>query len=174
MGRVGADEWEYGDGEALTGSQGKNGVSGMQKSNSLEIDDDYSFDHPSYPPTKPPPHKKSLLFYIATIQAFVIIYRTEVFLGTTLAICIAIAFSSSYHGHHPKVNPFMAAHINHDYTAITSKYDLTLGAIDHWCLQGDDNNCRCEDPLEPMGKRSSPKWVQQHKENISELRKMSK
>ena len=58
------------------------------------------------------------------------------------------------------------ARIEHDYTSITSQYDLTLGFIDHWCLHGDDNNCKCDDPLEPSSRRSNPKWESQHKENI--------
>lgn len=129
-----------------------------RSSGSLSVEDNYS-----YPPTKP---NKSLLFYLATISAIVIIYRTEVLLGTALAICLGVAFHSSHYSHHKKVNAFDAAHINHDYTAITSKYDMTLGSIDHWCLHGDDNSCKCEDPLEPMSKRSSRKWGEQHTENI--------
>lgn len=148
---------EYGD-EQLDGL-----VPPSQSSLEVGEGDDSSFA-PSYSPVKP---KKSLLFYLATVQAFIIIYQTEVMLGSVLAISLGIAISSSYHGgHRKKVNPFEAAHISHDYTAVTSKYDLTLGSIDHWCLRGDDNNCRCEDPLEPMSKRSSHKWDDQHKENI--------
>jgi len=147
---------EYGD-EALDGlvppSQGQN-------NSSLELQD---YDDSTFAPTKP---QKSLLFYIATVQAFVIIYRTEVILGTVLALSVGTAISSSYHGRHRKVNPFKAAHIAHDYTTITSQYDLSIGAIDHWCLVGDDNNCRCEDPLVPRSKRSSGKWNAQHRENI--------
>jgi len=130
----------------------------------LDIDKGESSWEP--PPQLPSHNKKTCLFYLATIQAFLIIYQTEVLLGTTLAICLGIAFSTSYKHKHPKINPFSAAHIGHDYTSITSKYDLTLGSIDHWCLKGDDNNCRCEDPLEPMSKRGSKKWDSQHKENI--------
>eukprot|EP00584_Thalassiosira_punctigera_P019308 CAMPEP_0172552348 /NCGR_PEP_ID=MMETSP1067-20121228/44384_1 /TAXON_ID=265564 ORGANISM="Thalassiosira punctigera, Strain Tpunct2005C2" /NCGR_SAMPLE_ID=MMETSP1067 /ASSEMBLY_ACC=CAM_ASM_000444 /LENGTH=487 /DNA_ID=CAMNT_0013340311 /DNA_START=115 /DNA_END=1578 /DNA_ORIENTATION=+ len=132
-----------------------------QSSNSLEVEDEYLAS--AYSPAKP---KKSCLFYLATVQAFIIIYRAEVLLGTTLAICIGVAFSSSYHHRHKKVNAFDAAHIGHDYTLVKSKYDLSVGSIDHWCLHGDDNSCRCEDPLEPMSKRSSRKWGDQHTENI--------
>ncbi|KAL9182722.1 hypothetical protein ACHAXT_004001 [Thalassiosira profunda] len=150
-------EKEYGD----------DGIDGLvppsKSSSSLEIYDDSSFEPPPYGPSK---QQKSLLWYIATVQAFVIIYRTEVLLGTTLAICIGIAFAQSYHGKHKTVSPFQRAQIGHDYTAVTSKYDLTLGSIDHWCVRGDDNSCRCEDPLEPMSKRSSKKWEAQHTENI--------
>lgn len=107
-----------------------------------------------------------LLFYAATLQAFVIIYRTEVLLGGVLAVSLGVAFGSAYGHRHKKVNPFKAAHVRTDYSEVKSKYDLTLGAVDHWCLRGDDNNCRCEDPLEPMSKRSSHKWEEQHRENV--------
>ncbi|KAL7530652.1 hypothetical protein ACHAXR_006461 [Thalassiosira sp. AJA248-18] len=152
---------EYGDDDALVPPS----QSQKRSSSSLELEEDSTFAPAQYAPYSQP-QKKSLLFYLATIQAFIIIYRTEVFLGTTLAICITIAFSSSYQHKHKKRNAFEAARIGHDYTAVKSKYDLTLGAIDHWCLHGDDNNCRCEDPLEPMSKRSSHKWDEQHRENI--------
>mmetsp|Transcript_17364 Transcript_17364/g.33155 ORF Transcript_17364/g.33155 Transcript_17364/m.33155 type:complete len:507 (-) Transcript_17364:275-1795(-) len=112
--------------------------------------------------------QKSLLFYVATVQAFLIIYRTEVLLGFVLAVSVSIAFSSatSHSRGRRRRDPFQSAHISHDYSDVKSKYDLTLGSIDHWCLHGDDSNCRCEDPLEPMSKRSSHKWEEQHKENI--------
>lgn len=159
---------EYGDEdhEALDGLVPPSS-SHRGSSSSLELEDeDTSSFAPYSPNATAPSQKKSLLWYLATIYAFIIIYRTEVFLGSTLAICITIAFSQSYHSRHKKINPFEAARIGHDYTAVTSKYDLTLGSIDHWCLHGDDNNCKCEDPLEPMSKRSSQKWEAQHLENI--------
>ena len=152
----------------------------------LEEDDDYNEYDASF---APPPLRKndksrgggggggggrSLLFYVATVQAFVIIYRTEVFLGCALAASVAVAITTSIRakargvrggGGGGSKNPFEAARIEHDYTSVTSKYDLTLGFIDHWCLHGDDNTCRCDDPLEPSSRRSSPKWEGQHKEN---------
>jgi len=45
-----------------------------------------------------------------------------------------------------------------DYSTVTSKYDMSLGAIDHWCLQGGDSNCRCEDPLLPIDKLQFKYW----------------
>ena len=158
IGNMDQADKEYGGGDDLDGL-----VPPSSTHSSLELEDECSYAPSSYKPTK---RKKTCLYYIATVQAFFIIYQTEVLLGTTLAICLGIAFTSSYKHRHKKVNPFEAAHISHDYTTITSKYDLTLGSIDHWCLVGDDNNCRCEDPLEPMSKRGSHKWDEQHKENV--------
>lgn len=149
---------EYGD-EALDGL-----VPPSHASSSDDDDNNNAFATATSPYAPKP--QKNVPYYLATLTAFVIIYRTEVILGSILAISTGIAISSSYKHKHPKLNPFKAAHITHDYAAVTSKYDLTLGNIDHWCLRGDDNNCRCEDPLEPMSKRSSHKWQDQHTENI--------
>mmetsp|Transcript_11332 Transcript_11332/g.12657 ORF Transcript_11332/g.12657 Transcript_11332/m.12657 type:complete len:676 (+) Transcript_11332:92-2119(+) len=55
--------------------------------------------------------------------------------------------------------------IKNDYTAITSKYDLDLGKIDHWCLNGGDNSCRCEDPLDPRSRIEYKTWNIAHKAN---------
>jgi hypothetical protein len=113
--------------------------------------------------------KNYILFYVATVQAYIITYRTEVILGCALAISLVVAISTSVGGTQYKrenVNPFEAALIGHDYSSIQSKYDLTLGYIDHWCLRGDDNSCKCDDPLEPISRTSNPRWESQHKENV--------
>ncbi|EJK47041.1 hypothetical protein THAOC_34265 [Thalassiosira oceanica] len=142
------------------GEYGDNDLDGLvPPSSALDIDSAETYTPPTAGPGR-------LLFYAATLQAFVIVYRTEVLLGGVLAVSLGVAFGSAYGHRHRKVNPFKAAHVHTDYSAITSKYDLTLGKIDHWCIRGDDNNCRCEDPLVPMSKRSSHKWEEQHKENI--------
>ena len=55
--------------------------------------------------------------------------------------------------------------IPNDYSRIHSEYDLSLGKIDHWCLKGDNDSCRCEDPLEPTSRGEYKSWVQAHHEN---------
>ncbi|KAL3823778.1 hypothetical protein ACHAXA_011565 [Cyclostephanos tholiformis] len=166
---------EYGEGDDLDGLVPPSS-SAARGSSSLELEDDYDYDA-SYATPRPRSRdaagrNKSLLFYVATVQAFAIIYRTEVFLGCALATSIAVAITTIVNGKARgkrggrNGNPFEAARIEHDYTSIASQYDLTLGFIDHWCLRGDDNNCKCDDPLEPSSRRSNPKWEAQHKENI--------
>jgi len=58
--------------------------------------------------------------------------------------------------------------IENDYSSIQSKYDLKIGSIDHWCLMGGNQKCRCEDPLQPVsrltGGRSSA-WERAHTMN---------
>lgn len=55
--------------------------------------------------------------------------------------------------------------IKNDYTNIRSEYDLSLGKIDHWCIKGDNDSCRCEDPLEPNSRIEFKTWNDAHKEN---------
>ena len=163
-----AVDQEYGDNDA--GSVNDLVPSSRASSSTLDMDDEEDDDNfPSYYPQPKP--QRTCLFYGATVLSFIIIYRTEICLGAVLAFCVGIAIkdiSSSTRGGGPRKskNAFQNAHVFHDYSNINSKYDLTLGSIDHWCLFGDDNNCQCEDPLVPMGKHSSRKWTAQHKENM--------
>lgn len=48
---------------------------------------------------------------------------------------------------------------------IHSKYDLTIGKVDHWCLRGGNDRCRCEDPLQPLGRMEHLSWVESVKAN---------
>ena len=71
----------------------------------VEEDDDYNEYDASFAPAPLRKNDKSrgggggggrsLLFYVATVQAFVIIYRTEVFLGCALAASVAVAITTS-------------------------------------------------------------------------------
>lgn len=56
-------------------------------------------------------------------------------------------------------NPTEHFGIVNDYTDITSQYDLTIGKIDHWCLKGDNDSCRCEDPLDPQSRGEFRTWT---------------
>jgi hypothetical protein len=53
----------------------------------------------------------------------------------------------------------------HDYSSIQSQYDLTVGNIDHWCIKGDNDSCRCEDPLQPQPKAEFRPWTKAHNDN---------
>jgi hypothetical protein len=34
--------------------------------------------------------------------------------------------------------------MQHDHSFLESKYNLKVGDIDHWCLRGDNDSCRCK------------------------------
>jgi len=56
-----------------------------------------------------------------------------------------------------------------DYSAINSAYDLSLSQVDHWCVRGDNDSCRCEDPLEPSPRAEFKSWNAAHKANVAEV-----
>lgn len=48
---------------------------------------------------------------------------------------------------------------------IKSKYDLTIGKVDHWCLRGGNEGCNCADPLTPSDRSDHRSWLLAVKEN---------
>lgn len=52
--------------------------------------------------------------------------------------------------------------ISNDYSEITSEHDFSLGKIDHWCLKGDNDSCRCGDPLQPESRGEYKAWASAH------------
>lgn len=95
-----------------------------------------------------------------------------------LAICLLILFLSSLvilFQYVVEQNKFDHNRvIGNDYTEIKSIYDLKLGKIDHWCLQGDDDSCLCEDPLEPTSRGEHKRWVKAHNENVEIITELAK
>lgn len=53
----------------------------------------------------------------------------------------------------------------HDWTTVQSTYDLDLSKIDHWCLGGGNDGCRCEDPLVPTSRAEFRSWTEAYKDN---------
>eukprot|EP00574_Skeletonema_japonicum_P000415 CAMPEP_0201739028 /NCGR_PEP_ID=MMETSP0593-20130828/45561_1 /ASSEMBLY_ACC=CAM_ASM_000672 /TAXON_ID=267983 /ORGANISM="Skeletonema japonicum, Strain CCMP2506" /LENGTH=715 /DNA_ID=CAMNT_0048233265 /DNA_START=5 /DNA_END=2152 /DNA_ORIENTATION=+ len=67
-------------------------------------------------------------------------------------------------------NPTINNHkMGGDYSAIQTAYDLSLSQVDHWCVRGDNDSCRCEDPLEPSPRSEFKSWVAAHKANVAEV-----
>lgn len=56
-----------------------------------------------------------------------------------------------------------------DYSAIKSHYDLSLSKVDHWCIRGDNDSCKCEDPLEPAPRAEFKAWTAAHKANVADV-----
>ena len=52
-----------------------------------------------------------------------------------------------------------------DYSAIKKIYDLSLSKVDHWCIRGDNDSCRCEDPLEATPRAEFKAWTAAHNAN---------
>jgi lysophospholipase L1-like esterase len=59
-----------------------------------------------------------------------------------------------------------------DWSSIQSSYELKLGNIDHWCLDGTDENCpSCEDPLHPIPRLENKDWMKAYMQNVRDGRK---
>lgn len=56
-----------------------------------------------------------------------------------------------------------------DYSAIKSAYELKINQVDHWCIQGDNESCKCEDPLEAASRSEFKSWNSAHKANVAEV-----
>jgi len=56
-----------------------------------------------------------------------------------------------------------------DYSAINSAFDLSLAKVDHWCIKGDNESCKCEDPLEATARSEFKSWSAAHKANVAEV-----
>ncbi len=78
---------------------------------------------------------------------------------TTLLVVFGLLLSNLLYTRAPPVLD------EHAVLQIHSKYDLTINQVDHWCLKGGNENCRCEDPLQPIGRTEHASWVQAVKAN---------
>ena len=62
------------------------------------------------------------------------------------------------------INPTEEFGVVSDFSDVTSNLDSSVGLIDHWCLRGDDD-CKCEDPLQPQARAELPQWARAHVKN---------
>jgi hypothetical protein len=58
--------------------------------------------------------------------------------------------------------------IKNDYSNINSlsNFDLKMKDIGHWCLKGDNDSCRCEDPTIPQPRNEFRSWSNAHAGNV--------
>ena len=64
------------------------------------------------------------------------------------------------------MNPTIVyGNVHEDFSNVQSQFDLSLGSIDHWCLRGDNDSCRCEDPLVPTPRGEFQTWTKAHVAN---------
>jgi lysophospholipase L1-like esterase len=67
-------------------------------------------------------------------------------------------------------NPTIDNHkMGADYSAINSAYELSLSKVDHWCVRGDNDSCKCENPLEASPRSEFKSWNAAHKANVAEV-----
>lgn len=51
------------------------------------------------------------------------------------------------------------AMISNDYTDAHSIYELKMAKVDHWCLDGGDDDCTCNDPTMPLSRETTHHWM---------------
>ena len=109
---------------------------------------------------------------VATIYAYVAFYffshRLECVLSCILVVCLVVAVGE--YSSHRSARAAHDASIHHDWTGISSSMDLRLGKVDHWCLDGGDDGCRCQDPLQPMSRPEQRGWGSAHHQNVKLIR----
>ena len=105
--------------------------------------------------------------------------RTEFVLGCILLGCTVLAASGSLSSspgsgsrRHGGRGGYHDPAILHDWSAASSILDLKLGGIDHWCLRGGDDACRCEDPTVPSARSEAKNWGSAHGRNKRAVVKM--
>jgi hypothetical protein len=60
---------------------------------------------------------------------------------------------------------YIPPHLKNHYGDLQSYYDLKMSKIDHWCLRGGDDNCRCDDPTEGVSREEVNGWMVSFQQN---------
>jgi len=112
----------------------------------------------------------SAVSYVYAYVAYSYVHRrTELVLGCILLGCTVLAasgsLSSSRGGSGSGRRGYHDPAIVHDWSTASSALDLKLGGIDHWCLRGGDDACRCEDPTVPSARSEAKAWGSAHGRN---------
>lgn len=70
------------------------------------------------------------------------------------------------------INPMEEYGVIDEYYNITSKLDLQMTQIKHYCLGGDseDNICICDDPLIPISRNEHNSWIVAYHDNLKKLK----
>lgn len=124
-----------------------------------------SEDSESFLPTLPTSHRVSLFEFIMAYISLFVLNRPKLAGGIVFTFLFVLILVVNLTLKNDK-SPSLADIVGHDYSSIKSKYDLNVGKIDHWCLQGGDQRCRCEDPLNPSKKNGYRNWEKAHQMNL--------
>ena len=53
-----------------------------------------------------------------------------------------------------------------DYSAIDLNYTFKASQVNHWCLWGGNDQCKCDDFTEPLSREEKKDWMKTHKINV--------
>lgn len=62
--------------------------------------------------------------------------------------------------------PVTRNRLYHDYSEIDMHYNFKASQLDHWCLWGGDDQCKCDDFTEPLSRDEKKDWLKTHRENV--------
>jgi len=79
--------------------------------------------------------------------------------GMTLVVALVFICGGKLFGKSDS-GDFDVSHVNN-----IQEMEWSLGKIHHWCINGDDSSCSCEDPLVPQS-GSGREWYEKHNLNI--------
>ncbi len=84
-----------------------------------------------------------------------------------LAVIAAIGtITGGFHSHVRNVQLKKRHSFDTDYTEIKSSLELRLGSVNHWCLDGSNENCaQCDDPTSPIPRLNS-EWNDIFQRNV--------
>jgi len=96
-----------------------------------------------------------------TYLAFLLSYHKT---GLLITLCFAVFLVASIFLF---TTTYEAPTVDIDYSSanVQSLLDSRLGKINHWCLNGGDDQCSCSDPLDALSQEEKPGWMKAHKLN---------
>jgi hypothetical protein len=65
--------------------------------------------------------------------------------------------------------PITRNRLYHDYSQLDLHYSYQASQIDHWCLWGGDDKCRCDDFTEPLSREEGKDWLKSHNANVRRI-----
>ena len=62
-------------------------------------------------------------------------------------------------------------HLKHHFGDLNTYYELQMAKIDHWCLKGGNDDCKCDDPTEALSKEETHGWLGAFEYNKAQAQK---
>ena len=109
-------------------------------------------------------HSRGLVFSFCSLFCSYWIYLCEYFPRFCFGLGCFCLLVPSYILLMTAINPTEEFGMVRDFSDIQSNLDQSVGLIDHWCLKGDDD-CYCEDPLQPQPRADLKYWANVHFKN---------
>lgn len=141
--------------------------------NDLRGDDSFDEDHEALfaSSTLNAPKVNPVINCCVTVVAFFqfmwIFRRTEFLLSLVLFISVSLAATGTIESYEHKKHSFKHHQFYHEYSDIKSPLELKLKDIDHWCIDGSDDNCpQCDDPTHPISRGEYDGWKDAFMRNV--------